>query len=105
MDARVVYVTCKDDQEAMKVGKAVVEARLAACANVFPSVRSMYWWKGELVTDTECVLVMKSRVGLMDALIAKVKEVHSYTVPCVVALPVLEGNPDYLKWIIQETGG
>ena len=103
MEPRFVYVTCKDEAEAMVVGKGVVEARLAACANVLPGMKSVYWWEGKLVEDTECVLVMKSRLELMPELIEKVKQLHSYTVPCVVALPILEGNADYLRWIGDET--
>jgi periplasmic divalent cation tolerance protein len=103
MDARVVYITCRDESEALQIGRAVVESRLAACANVFPAIKSVYWWEGALVEDKECVLVLKSRSGLMDALVAQVKELHSYSVPCVVSMPILEGNPDYLSWISRET--
>lgn len=104
MDARFVYVTCKDEVEAMTVGKGLVEARLAACANVLPGMKSVYWWKGEVVTDQECVLILKSRAGCMENLILKVKELHSYSIPCVVSIPILEGNQDYLDWIAEETG-
>jgi periplasmic divalent cation tolerance protein len=103
MQPRFIYVTCKDREEAVRVGKAVVKARLAACANILNGMESIYWWKDELVTDQETVLVFKSRADLVDALIAKVKEVHSYEVPCVVALPILDGNPDYLQWLQDET--
>jgi periplasmic divalent cation tolerance protein len=99
MEFRFVYVTCRDEAEALAVAEAVVGARLAACANVLPSVQSLYWWEGKLVRDTEMVLVLKTKAALMPALIAAVKAAHSYTVPCVVALPILEGNPDYLAWL------
>ena len=103
MEPRFIYITCKDREEALNVGKALVQARLAACANILTGMESVYWWKDEVVTDKETVLVLKSRSGLLDDLIAKAKEIHSYEVPCVVSLPILEGNPDYLKWLQDET--
>ncbi len=86
----------------MTVAQAVVGARLAACANVLPGMRSMYWWEGKLVQDAEVVVVLKTKAAHMPELIAAVKAVHSYTVPCVVALPIQEGNPDYLDWLGAE---
>jgi periplasmic divalent cation tolerance protein len=103
MDALFVYVTCKDREEALKVGQAVVEATLAACANVIDGMDSIYWWEGKMETAIEAILILKSRSGLLDALTEMVKAHHSYSVPCVVALPILGGNPDYLKWMREST--
>lgn len=102
MEPRFVYITCKNEEEALEVAEAVVEARLAACANLLPGMRSVYWWKGKIVKEEEVVVVLKSKADNMEALIEKVKSVHSYTVPCVVGLPILEGNPDYLDWLAKE---
>ena len=98
-----VYVTCKDREEALAVGKAVVEARYAACANVLDGMESIYWWNGKLEVDKETVLILKSRAQWLAALTEKVKEMHSYEVPCVVALPIEGGNQDYLNWLMAET--
>lgn len=87
----------------MAIGKQVVQDRLAACANVLPGMTSCYWWEGEVQTDEETVLVLKSSAELADRLTARVKELHSYDVPCVVFLPIVDGNPDYLKWLAEET--
>ena len=103
MEPLFVYVTCKNRIEAMQVGLAVVEARLAACANVIEGMSSIYWWEGKLESDYEAILIMKSRTELLDALTALVKSKHSYTVPCVVAMPIVGGNPDYLDWLLRET--
>jgi periplasmic divalent cation tolerance protein len=103
MDAIFVYVTCADHAEALQVGQAVVEARLAACANVIDGMSSIYWWEGKLETATEAILIFKSRAELLESLTAKVREHHSYSVPCVVALPIVGGNPDYLSWLMRET--
>ena len=102
-EARFVYITCKDQQEALQIGRNLVENRLAACANVLDSMKSLYWWDGKVVEDQECILIAKSTSSHMDALLAKVQELHSYELPCVVAMPITEGNPEYLQWIQSET--
>ena len=102
MDLRFVYITCKDQDQAVEIGKALVAERLAACANVLDGMRSFYWWEGEVQDDAECVLIAKTRADRMDALIARVKALHSYDVPCVVGLPIREGNPEYLQWVADE---
>ena len=99
MEARFIYITCKDTSEAQTIGKALVEEKLAACANILPGMKSIYSWKGEIVEDKEVVLIAKSTSALVNELTEKVKALHSYEVPCVVALPIEHGNPDYLKWI------
>ena len=103
MEFLFVYVTCKDRAEALNVGRVVVEARLAACANIIDGMDSIYWWQGELQVEKEAILIMKSRRDLFAELTDKVKSVHSYEVPCVVALPIEQGNQDYLNWLMAET--
>ena len=105
MSACFIYITASDSEEARRIGRALVEARLAACANVIDRVTSVYWWEGEVQEDGEAVLIAKTREDLVDDLTAKVKELHSYECPCVVALPVAGGNADFLDWIESETGG
>lgn len=104
-DARFVYVTVATRDEALNIGRTVVEERLAACANVIDGMASVYWWQGKVETTTEAVLILKSRAPLIERLTARVKALHSYSVPCVAALPIEAGNPDYLRWIETETGG
>ncbi|AFW96114.1 divalent ion tolerance protein CutA1 [Anabaena sp. 90] len=103
MEFIFVYVTFKDCAEALNVGKAVVEARLAACANIIDGMDSIYWWQGELQVEKEAILIVKSRRDLFAKLTDKVKSLHSYEVPCVVALPIEAGNEDYLNWLMTET--
>jgi periplasmic divalent cation tolerance protein len=103
MDMRLVYMTAASREEARKIGRALVEERLAACANVIDGMESVYWWQGKLTEDRETVLIAKTRAELVPALTERVKELHSYTVPCVVALPILAGNPAYLDWLAAET--
>jgi periplasmic divalent cation tolerance protein len=100
---RFVYITTRDEAEAARIGEALVRERLAACANVIGPIRSFYWWEGAVQDEREAVLVLKSRRELIDSLVARVKALHSYSCPCVVALEIAEGDPDFLRWIGEET--
>jgi len=95
-------VTCKDRAEAENIANLVVKKRLAACANWFP-VRSIYWWEGRLERAKEVAVVLKTTAARVKPLILAVRKAHSYKVPCIVALPILEGNAEYLRWIRKET--
>ena len=97
------YVAAVSRDEALAIGRAVVEERLAACANVLDGMTSLYWWQGALEQAGEAVLILKTRSELVERLTARVRELHSYECPCVVALPIAAGNPAYLDWIIRET--
>jgi periplasmic divalent cation tolerance protein len=105
MDFRLLYITAAKIEEARRIAQSLVETRLAACANIVPGLESIYQWQGQVVQDREVLLLVKTRAELVDAVIARVKELHSYTCPCVVALPILAGNPAYLEWLGQETAG
>jgi periplasmic divalent cation tolerance protein len=97
------YVTAGSRAEALTIGRTVVQERLAACANVLAGMTSIYWWQGALEQADEAVLVLKTRAELVERLTARIRELHSYECPCVVALPIAAGNPDYLDWIARET--
>src|SRR5258708_352825 len=98
-----VYVTTADVNDARRLAHSIVERRLAACANILPGMESLYWWNGVLQTANECVVVFKTRRALTAALTDAVKADHTYDCPCVVVLPIIDGNPDYLRWIGDET--
>jgi periplasmic divalent cation tolerance protein len=100
---RLIYVMVDRAPTALAIGRTLVAERLAACANLLPGVTSVYRWQGAIEEAGEVVLVLKTRAALVERLTARVKELHPYEVPCVVALPILGGNPDYLRWIEQET--
>ena len=103
MTSTMIYITTSSRDEALRIGRAVVADRLAACANVLPGVISVYWWQGEVQEGAETSLILKTRSNLVERLTARVKELHSYDCPCVVALPIANGNPDFLRWIADET--
>lgn len=102
-DVRLIYVTAPSRDEALKLARILVEERLAACANVLGAITSVYWWDGKLNEDAEVALIAKTRAALVDAVIDRVRQVHSYDCPCVVSLPIESGNPAFLQWIAAET--
>ena len=103
MKACLVYMTCKDIEEAKKISRILLQKKLAACTNILGSMLSMYEWEGKLEEGEECVLIAKTRPEIFDSLKEEVLALHSYTCPCILLLPVLEGNPDFIKWISSQT--
>ncbi len=95
----VCFVTASSRGEARRIGDAVVEERLAACANILGPVASTYWWKGKVARDLEVLLILKTRRVLLASLTSRVRALHSYEVPEVIAFPIVGGNSAYLKWI------
>ena len=104
-DLVVILVTTASAEEAERIGKALVEERLAACANLVPGIRSFFFWEGRLNDEGEALLILKSKATLLPKIEARVKELHSYQVPEVIALPILSGSAQYLKWVEEELGG
>lgn len=100
---QVVLVTAPDADTAARLGRALVEERLAACVNLVPGVRSIYRWEGELHDDAEVLLLVKTRPDRLQALAARVKELHPYALPEVLALPASGGSPAYLDWLRTES--
>jgi len=98
-----VYTTYPSLVEAERIGKAVLERRLAACVNILPSMISHYWWQGKIERGEEVVMIIKTRAALADALRGAVKEMHSYDTPAILVLPVKGGEAGYLDWIMGET--
>jgi periplasmic divalent cation tolerance protein len=103
MQAMLVYVTASDSTEAERIGRAAVEERLAACANILSGMRSLYWWQGRIEEGAEAVLILKTTRARLAALMARVRDLHSYDCPCIEALEIADGNPDFLAWIVRET--
>ena len=99
----VVLITAPDGDTAAGLGRILVEERLAACVNVLPGVRSLYRWKGSVQEDAELLLLVKTRVDRMPALAARVRELHPYDVPEVLALPAVGGSEEYLDWVRSES--
>ena len=95
----VVLITTGTPEEAQRIAAVLLEQRKAACVNIIPRVSSRFWWKGKLDSAEESLLIVKTRASLLDEVVALVREVHSYDVAEVIALPVVGGNQDYLDWM------
>ncbi len=99
----IVLITASSNDEAAKVGTALVEDHLAACVNIVSGIRSIFFWEGRVRNEQEALLLCKSRQQLLDRLISRVKELHSYTVPEILVLPVIGGSLDYISWLQNTT--
>ena len=102
-DEIIVLITASNKDEAATIGKVLVDECFAACVNIVPEVRSLFSWEGKTQDEQEALLIIKSRLPLLEQLIARVKSLHSYTVAEVIALPIVGGSADYLNWLREAT--
>jgi periplasmic divalent cation tolerance protein len=101
-DKVVLFSTCPDMAEAEKLASHLVETRLAACVNAVPAIRSFYRWKGKVENDPEVLLVIKTARDRVDAVRAEIEKMHTYELPELIALPIVDGAPNYLSWLDSE---
>ena len=99
----VILVTAKDEAQANKIAEKLVADKLVACANIVRGIQSIFWWEGKVDRAEETLLILKSRRRHFPSIVKTVKSLHSYDVPEIIALPIVEGNKDYLKWITEVT--
>lgn len=99
----LIYVTTETREEALSIARALVEERLVACANVLPGITSVFWWEGRVQDEAEHAFLAKTRSDLVPRVTERVKALHGYTCPCVIAMPIADGNPAFLQWIGEET--
>jgi len=99
-----VYITTSDKEEAKSIGGKLIEERLAACVNILDGMTSMFWWQGRIDSDNETILIAKTDESLNDKLMDRVYELHSYDCPCMLVLPVKEGNKDFMDWLYEQVG-
>ena len=99
----IVLVTCGSEEEALKIANALVESRLAACVNLVAPIRSIYRWEERIWDEKEWLLIIKTQRDMFEDLEKKVKSLHSYSVPEIVSLPIVEGSSSYLNWITENT--
>jgi periplasmic divalent cation tolerance protein len=99
VDRIIVLITTNSEEEAHKIAESLVNHRKAACVNIVPRVDSLFWWKGKLDSARESLLLVKTKESLFPEVISLVKGIHSYEVPEIIALPIIAGNEDYLKWL------
>ena len=100
-----VYTTYPSVVEAEQAGRALVEQRLCACVNILPGMVSLYWWQGKVDRGEEVVMIIKTRAALAEPVRAAVKQMHSYSTPAILVLPIENVDPDYHAWLVAETKG
>jgi periplasmic divalent cation tolerance protein len=98
----VILITASSKKEARSIAELLLEQRKAACINIVSGIDSKFWWKGKIDSSRESLLIIKTRASMFPKIIELVKTVHSYEVPEIIALPIIGGNDDYLKWIDTE---
>jgi periplasmic divalent cation tolerance protein len=95
----VILITASSKKEAARIAEALIKERLVACVNTLDNVTSLFWWQGKVDRAQETLLILKSRKEKLPAIIRRVKALHSYEVPEIIALPIVAGEKNYLKWI------
>jgi periplasmic divalent cation tolerance protein len=100
----VVFITAPNEKEAAGIARSLVESKLAACVNIIKNIRSIYSWQGNIEDDSEVLMIVKTKKGLFSALSSRIRELHSYDVPEIIALPLIDGSEDYIKWLLDSTG-
>jgi periplasmic divalent cation tolerance protein len=98
-DKVVVLITTSSEEESHKIAELLVNEKKAACVNIVPRVDSLFWWKGKLNSARESLLLVKTKASLFPQIVEMVKRMHSYEVPEIIALPIITGSEDYLKWL------
>jgi len=101
----LVLTTVPDEEKGLEIARQLVEERLAACVTISSACQSLYWWKEKISQDKEYLLHIKTKGSLYPQLEKRIKELHPYQVPEILALPILRGQPDYLRWVEDETRG
>jgi len=99
----LVLTTVPDEKTGQQIARALVEERLAACVTVSPAAQSFYWWEGRIMKEREHILIIKTKASAYDQLEARLKELHPYDVPELIALPIERGSKKYLAWVDMET--
>jgi len=98
-DRIIVLITAGSAEEAHKIAEVLVKGEKAACVNILPGVDSLFWWEDKLNSTQESLLLVKTKASLFPGIVELVKRMHSYEVPEIIALPIIAGSEDYLKWL------
>ena len=98
----VLFITTANTKEAQLISKVLLEQRKAACINIVPRVSSLFWWQDKLDSAQESLIIVKTKASLLNEIVSLIREIHSYDIPEIIALPIVGGNQDYLEWIGKE---
>ncbi|MBI2559607.1 MAG: divalent-cation tolerance protein CutA [Planctomycetes bacterium] len=99
----IIFVTASSVEEGQKIGRTLVEERLVACINIVSPIQSIFQWQGRVSDEREALLIAKTKSALFNDIVVRVKKLHSYKVPEIIAVPIVDGSQDYLNWISAET--
>ncbi len=102
-DSGIVFMTAANHDEAQRIARSLVEKRLAACVQIHPEIRSLYWWEGRVCDEPEILFTAKTTIACFDELVAEVKKMHSYSVPEIVFVPIAAAAPEYQNWLSEVT--
>lgn len=103
METRLIYMTAGSAEEGKNIAKTLVSEKLVACVNMLENMQSIYRWQGAIEEEQEVILIAKTKETLVPQVVERVTSIHSYDCPCIVSLPIVDGNPPFLKWILEET--
>ena len=98
-DRIIVFITASSEEEAHNIAESLVKGKKAACVNIVPAVDSLFWWEGKIESARESLLLVKTKASLFPEIVEPVNRAHSYEVPEIIALPIIAGSEDYLKWL------
>lgn len=98
----IVYITTSGALESKEIAKKLLEEKIAACINIIPTVDSIYLWKGKTEQDSESIMIVKTKSEMVEEVIKKIEEIHSYEIPCVLEITVNNGSKNYLEWMESE---
>ncbi len=98
----VLFITTANTEEAQRISSMLLNQKKAACVNIVPKVSSLFWWQDKLDSAQESLLIVKTKTSLLNEIVTLVREIHSYDIPEIIALPIVGGNQDYLDWIGKE---
>ncbi len=98
----VLFITTANTEEAQRISSMLLNRKKAACVNIVPKVSSLFWWQDKLDSAQESLLIVKTKTSLLNEVVTLVREIHSYDIPEIIALPIVGGNQDYLDWIGKE---
>jgi len=99
----LIYVTCKDETEARGIAHFLISSKQVACANILPPMSTIYEWEGSVHEGNEAAMILKTRQELVESVTESIRSLHSYSCPCIVALPIAQGYPPFLDWISRQT--
>ena len=103
MSAILVYVTCKNEREALAIAQELVSSEIVACANIIPKTKAVFKWEGVIQEQSEAIVILKSQKARLEEITERIQEIHSYDLPCILYVSIEGGNTDFLKWVFSNS--